>query len=154
MYALLALADVEANYLVVKAYQFTSIASVMLFDCLTIPFVMVLSRLLLGARVSSVGWMLRECFVPHAPAQYSTQHLGGAGLCVLGVSVLAGSDAAGISHTSADYPDAIKGDLLCILGAVCYAISNVGQEAIVKRHSRVRMQLLLRCMAMLTTTSD
>jgi hypothetical protein len=41
LYALLALLDVEANYLVTKAYQYTFITSVTLLDCFAIPAVMV-----------------------------------------------------------------------------------------------------------------
>lgn len=52
-YALLAVADVEANYFVVKAYQYTSITSVMLIDCFTIPCVMVISCLYLGTKVTT-----------------------------------------------------------------------------------------------------
>lgn len=43
IYLLLAFLDVEANFLVTKAYQYTSITSVTLLDCFTIPAVMVLS---------------------------------------------------------------------------------------------------------------
>ena len=50
-YAALAIADVEANYFVVKAYSYTSITSVMLLDCFTIPCVMVLSFVFLKAKV-------------------------------------------------------------------------------------------------------
>lgn len=52
-YALLALLDVEANFLVTKAYQYTSITSVTLLDCFAIPAVMLLSWLLLKARWGS-----------------------------------------------------------------------------------------------------
>ena len=37
----LAICDVEANYLVVRAFQLTSLTSIMLLDCFTIPCVMV-----------------------------------------------------------------------------------------------------------------
>ncbi|KAK3264378.1 hypothetical protein CYMTET_26879 [Cymbomonas tetramitiformis] len=50
IYPLLAVADVEANFLIVYAYQFTSITSVTLLDCATIPFVMALSTRFLGVR--------------------------------------------------------------------------------------------------------
>jgi hypothetical protein len=50
-YALLAFADVEANYLVVKAYSYTTITSIMLIDCWTIPCVMLISRAFLHAQV-------------------------------------------------------------------------------------------------------
>ena len=47
---LLAFIDVEANYLIVSAYQFTSITSAMLLDCFTIPCVMILSLFILHER--------------------------------------------------------------------------------------------------------
>ena len=50
-YLVCALADVEANFLVVKAYQYTTITSIMLLDCFTIPCTMVLSKIFLGYRV-------------------------------------------------------------------------------------------------------
>ncbi|GAB4834163.1 hypothetical protein Ancab_032427 [Ancistrocladus abbreviatus] len=42
-YILLGLVDVEANFLVVKAYQYTSLTSVMLLDCWSIPCVVLLT---------------------------------------------------------------------------------------------------------------
>lgn len=39
-YFILAFIDVQANYLIVYAYQFTNIASIQLLDCFTIPVVM------------------------------------------------------------------------------------------------------------------
>lgn len=50
-YMLLALADVQGNFLVVCAYKYTSISSAMLLDCFTIPVVMLLSKLFLHAKV-------------------------------------------------------------------------------------------------------
>lgn len=52
---LLALADVQGNFLVVCAYKYTSISSAMLLDCFTIPVVMLLSKLFLHARVPTWG---------------------------------------------------------------------------------------------------
>ncbi|KAG7025286.1 Solute carrier family 35 member F1 [Cucurbita argyrosperma subsp. argyrosperma] len=49
-YVPLGLVDVEANYLVVKAYQYTSLTSVMLLDCWTIPCVMLLTWLFLKTK--------------------------------------------------------------------------------------------------------
>eukprot|EP00286_Rhodomonas_abbreviata_P008480 CAMPEP_0181325916 /NCGR_PEP_ID=MMETSP1101-20121128/21199_1 /TAXON_ID=46948 /ORGANISM="Rhodomonas abbreviata, Strain Caron Lab Isolate" /LENGTH=151 /DNA_ID=CAMNT_0023434293 /DNA_START=72 /DNA_END=524 /DNA_ORIENTATION=- len=50
LFFLFALADVEANFLIVKAYQYASITSVTLLDCFTIPCVVCLSFCFLGAR--------------------------------------------------------------------------------------------------------
>ncbi|KAJ0686819.1 putative solute carrier family 35 member SLC35F1/F2/F6 [Helianthus annuus] len=49
-YLLLGLVDVEANYLVVKAYQYTSITSIMLLDCWSIPSVILLTWLFLKTK--------------------------------------------------------------------------------------------------------
>eukprot|EP00741_Cyanophora_paradoxa_P016287 tig00020911_g15726.t1 len=49
-YALIAVADVEGNFLVVKAFQLTSFTSAMLLDAFAIPCVMGLGCLLLAAR--------------------------------------------------------------------------------------------------------
>ena len=70
-YALVALIDVEANYLVVKAYTAgASITSVMLLDCFTIPCVMVLSRVFLRTRYHAVhGWGVLICIAEHYKAR-------------------------------------------------------------------------------------
>ncbi|KAK6045953.1 hypothetical protein COOONC_16542 [Cooperia oncophora] len=49
-YFVLALIDVEANYMIVYAYQFTNLTSVQLLDCSTIPMVLLLSWLFLSVR--------------------------------------------------------------------------------------------------------
>eukprot|EP00953_Heterococcus_sp_UTEX-ZZ885_P041632 21231-Heterococcus_DN1.PRE.7 len=45
---------------------------------------------------------------------------------------------------------AIKGDLLCLLGATMYGISNVMQESIVKNHDRYSKYSTLYCAASVT----
>jgi len=111
-YAFISLVDVEANVLVVWAYQYTSITSAMLIDCFAIPSVMLLSKLFLRA-------------------QYTWQHIGGACLCLLGLGCIILSDAY-ISRSTDDegatYPNAVKGDIMCFAGAFLYAVSNVAQE--------------------------
>ena len=72
-YFVLALCDVEGNFLLVKAYEYTSITSVQLLDCFTIPVVMVLSRILLRT-------------------VYNRKHLLGALVCLVGLSLLIASD--------------------------------------------------------------
>jgi len=123
-YLLMAIVDVEANYLVVLSYRLTSITSVMLLDCFTIPSVMVLSRVVLGTK-------------------YSHQHLLGAVLCFLGLCLTVLSDVLspeyGNSEMDGDgpeYPYALWGDLICLCGAFLYACMNVAEEAVVKTGSR------------------
>lgn len=110
-YALLALLDVEGNFLLVLAYQYTSLTSVTLLDCFTIPAVMVLSMLVLRTR-------------------YSWGHVGGAVLCVAGIMLLVVTDpAAG----AAGYTAPLWGDMLVLLGACLYAVGNVAQEKLLGR---------------------
>lgn len=143
---LLAAADVEANYLLVLAYQYTDITSVSLLDAFTVPAVMVFSRLLFRTR-------------------YSPRQLLAVGICLGGLVVLVVSDAllrprnelppspppppeplASASTLLAtalapSLPPAppppersalgaavLLGDGLVLMGAVLYAASNVWQE--------------------------
>mmetsp|Transcript_26949 Transcript_26949/g.58883 ORF Transcript_26949/g.58883 Transcript_26949/m.58883 type:complete len:411 (+) Transcript_26949:91-1323(+) len=104
-YAALAVLDVEGNYLLVKAYQYTSITSVTLLDSMTIPGVMLLSWLVFRAR-------------------FQAGHFLGALLCTTGLAVLVLTD--GTSSTGGSNP--LLGDALVVAGAAVYAISNVAQE--------------------------
>ncbi|ETV97923.1 hypothetical protein, variant 1 [Aphanomyces invadans] len=120
-YTLLAFADVEANFLVVLAYKYTTISSAMLLDCFTLPVVMFLSITFLHAK-------------------YSTQHYTGVGLCLFGICFLVVSDIINCkdaSFTSDSFnTTALFGDALSLLGATIYGVSNVAQEYFVKTKSR------------------
>ena len=70
-YFLVSLVDVEANYLVVKAYQYTSITSVMLLDSFTIPCVMLLSFIFLGSRYRSLTSILTRLIPVDLPQSQS-----------------------------------------------------------------------------------
>jgi solute carrier family 35 protein F1/2 len=111
-YLLLAIADVEANFLVVKAYQYTTITSVMLLDCFSIPCVMVL---LLPSPVASLTAVFPSLTPPRATshritsrrthartqvlsfvflkARYEFKHYLGVALCLAGLGALVASDA-------------------------------------------------------------
>ncbi|KAG6622537.1 Drug/Metabolite Transporter (DMT) Superfamily [Phytophthora cinnamomi] len=124
-YLLLAFADVEGNFLVVCAYKYTSISSVMLLDCFTIPVVMLLSSLFLRAK-------------------YTRSHFVAVLFCLVGISVLVISDVIRDQETmlKASWDvSALYGDFLCLFGSAVYACSNVGQEYLVKRENR-RMEFL------------
>ncbi len=114
-YMCFALVDVEANYVVVKAYQYTSLTSIQLLDCLTIPVVMLLSRVFLKTM--------------YAPMQFV-----GVGVCALGLGGLVVADV--LTHRNGDDSSSNPGlgDALCILGACLYAISNVAQERSVRHY--------------------
>lgn len=115
-YILLGLADVEANYLIVRAYQYTTLTSVQLLDCFGIPVLMALSWFVLYAR-------------------YRVIHFIAVAVCLLGVGTMVGADIlAGREDNSGN--DILIGDILVLLGASLYAISNVCEEYIVKKLSR------------------
>eukprot|EP00762_Andalucia_godoyi_P005847 ANDGO_06996.mRNA.1 putative solute carrier family 35 member C320.08 len=116
-YVPMALADVEANYFVVKAYAYTSIVSIMLLDCLTIPFVMILSVMFLKTK-------------------YSWKHLLVVLYTISGAILLVFTDFMDENGDESNSSDAWIGDLLCVASSLCYAISNVFQESVVKEYER------------------
>ncbi|XP_039574668.1 solute carrier family 35 member F2 isoform X1 [Passer montanus] len=116
-YIILGLADVEANYTIVKAYQYTTLTSVQLLDCFGIPVLMALSWFLLRAR-------------------YRLIHFVAVAICLLGVGIMVGADILS-GREEGEGSDVVIGDVLVLLAASLYAISNVGEEYIVKNLSRV-----------------
>jgi solute carrier family 35 protein F1/2 len=115
-YMPLALVDVEANFVVVLAFQYTDLASVMLLDCWAIPCVMAISHYFLGHR-------------------YMWKHYLGAFVCVLGIIVLVIADWVE-SGVAAGAKNALLGDVLVLVGATLYAVSNTGQEHMVSYRPR------------------
>jgi len=66
--------------------------------------------------------------------------LGGLGLLVYAdIETDRNSGGGGDAATSRT----ALGDALCVIGALCYSISNVAEEAIVKRHDTVRFLAML-----------
>ncbi|XP_053209117.1 solute carrier family 35 member F2-like [Panonychus citri] len=116
-YFLLAAMDVEANFLVVKAYQYTTLTSIQLLDCFSIPTVLLLSWL----------WI---------KVQYGIVHILGVCLSLIGIGCLIYSDLDE-STKETEVKNRFLGDMLCILGATLYGISNVTQEYVVKSYSIV-----------------
>ncbi|KAG9141356.1 hypothetical protein Leryth_001811, partial [Lithospermum erythrorhizon] len=121
-YLILGVIDVEANFLVVKAYQYTSITSVMLLDCWTIPCVIVLTWLFLKTK-------------------YTLRKLTGVVICVAGLVLVIFSDVHAGDRSSGSSP--IKGDLLVIAGATLYGVTNVSEEFFVKNADRTELLALL-----------
>ncbi|KAI7800443.1 putative solute carrier family 35 member F2-like [Triplophysa rosa] len=116
-YVLLGLTDVEANYAVVKAYQYTTLTSIQLLDCFVIPVLMILS-----------WFFLKTC--------YRITHFVSVCICLAGVGAMVGADIlAGQDQGSTS--NILLGDGLVLISATLYAISNVCQEYTVKNLSRV-----------------
>uniref|UniRef100_A0A3P8SRM0 Solute carrier family 35 member F2 n=1 Tax=Amphiprion percula TaxID=161767 RepID=A0A3P8SRM0_AMPPE len=116
-YLVMGVADVEANYAVVKAYQFTTLTSIQLLDCFVIPVLMLLSWITLKTR-------------------YKPVHFVAVMVCLLGVGAMVGADILA-GRVQGSYSDVILGDGLVLLSAALYAVSNLCQEHTVKNLSRV-----------------
>ncbi|WOL00407.1 solute carrier family 35 member F1 [Canna indica] len=121
-YLLLGFIDVEANYLVVKAYQYTSLTSVMLLDCWAIPCVIFLTWLFLKTK-------------------YRFRKFIGVAICVAGLVLVVFSDVHAGDRAGGSNP--LKGDILVIAGSTLYAISNVSEEFLVKAGDRVELMAML-----------
>lgn len=161
-YLLLAVVDVEANYVIVLAFRYTTITSIQILDCFTIVFVMIMARTLLKT-------------------MFSQQHYLGAFICIAGMSGIIVSDAQAAAKHSANQssvthadqlassgyfgsgdPSSLTdllsaghkpyyrhqslegdhqganpalGDSLVILSSFLYASSNIGQEYVVKERT-------------------
>lgn len=104
--------DVEGNYFVVKAYNYTSLLSCELLDAWAVVVVVILSFTFLKVRYH---W---------------TQCLGIV-VCLCGLGLLVGSDA--LTHKDWTPSDRVKGDLFMLLGASCYGVSNTFEEWVVSK---------------------
>jgi solute carrier family 35 protein F1/2 len=110
------------SFLVVKAYQYTSLTSVMLLDCWAIPAVIFLT------------WMFLK-------TNYRFRKYSGVAICVSGLVLVVFSDVHAGDRAGGTSP--VKGDILVIAGATLYAISNVSEEFLVKVGDRVELMGML-----------
>ena len=101
VYAILALIDLEANVIIVSAYRYTSVTSVMLLDCFSIPCVMMLSYLFLKAK-------------------YTRVHLLGVVICLFGMGCIILSDYLSGGGSCSDCSNPFYGDMLCLVSIAIY----------------------------------
>ncbi|XP_067000647.2 solute carrier family 35 member F2 [Anabrus simplex] len=111
-YLLIALADVEASTLLITAHQFTTLTSIQLLDCVSIPAALALSCLLLRVR-------------------YKIVHIVGVGVCLMGVGCLVWADIED-GRPLAGGKDRLLGDMLCLGGAILFSVITVAEEYTVK----------------------
>lgn len=111
-YFILAACDVEGNFLVVKAYQYTTLLSCMLLDSWAIPVCIFFS------------WLLMR-------VKYHWTQLLGIFICIGGMGMLVASDHL----TDKDYPakNMAKGDVFMIVGATLYGFTNATEEFFVRK---------------------
>jgi len=112
-YFLLAFCDVEGNYLVVLAFQYTDLLSCMLLDAWAIPVCLVLSYVYMRTK-------------------YHWTQLLGVSISIIGLGLLVASDnLSGAKSWTA--VNRAKGDGLMIAGATLYGITNASEEFFVRK---------------------
>ncbi|KAG6525656.1 hypothetical protein ZIOFF_015622 [Zingiber officinale] len=110
-------------FVVVLSYQYTSLTSVMLLDCWSIPCVILFTWLFLGTK-------------------YGFRKFAGVAICVAGLVMVVFSDVHA-SDRAQGGPNPVKGDLLVFAGSTLYAVSNVSEEFIIKRSTRIELMAML-----------
>ncbi|KAG8735116.1 hypothetical protein FRC10_010968 [Ceratobasidium sp. 414] len=112
-YFILAACDVEGNFLVVKAYEYTNLLSCMLLDAWAIP------------ACAFFAWLYMR------PKYHWTQLIGIL-ICVGGMGMLVASDH--LTGTG-QYPAAsmVKGDMFMLAGATLYGFTNATEEFLVRK---------------------
>lgn len=111
-YFILAFADCQGNYFIVKAYNYTNILSASLLDNFSIVFVVILSFLFLRVR-------------------YHWTQIIGIFVCIGGSVLIVVSDL--LTGKNWAPSDPLKGDLFVILSSFCYGLSNVLEEYFVSK---------------------
>ncbi|KAF5289460.1 hypothetical protein FQR65_LT11833 [Abscondita terminalis] len=120
-YILLCLIDVQANTLMNTAHQFTTLSSIQLLGCVAIPVALALSCLVLGVR-------------------YRMVHILAISVCLMGIGCLVWANSTDTKFTGKNQ---LVGDMLCLGGAVLFAIVTVLQELAVKKTDYVEFLGLL-----------
>ncbi|KAG1049386.1 hypothetical protein G6F43_008286 [Rhizopus delemar] len=107
-------ADVGGNVLAVLAFKRTSVLSALILSSWSIPCIMLLSTYFLHAK-------------------YTATHIKSAALCLLGLAILIWCDTVESDDASANH--SWIGDVICLMSASLYAISNVTEEHLVRNHT-------------------
>jgi len=110
-YFILAAVDVEANFSVVKAYQYTDILSAALLNSFATPVCMVVAFFLMRIR-------------------YHWSQILGVLIALVGFALLVVSDF--IAHGGTQAANKPKGDGLAVLAATLYGVSNALEEFLVR----------------------
>ncbi|TFK26183.1 DUF914 domain membrane protein [Coprinopsis marcescibilis] len=111
-YFILAACDVEANFLVIKAYQYTDLLSCMLLDAWAIPVCLFFS------------WLYMR-------VKYHWTQFFGVAICIAGLGLLVVSDV--VTNKGWDPIARGKGDAFMIAGATLYGFSNATEEFFVRK---------------------
>lgn len=99
--------QVEANFLVVKAYGYTDLLSAMLLDAFAVPSCMIFA------------WFLMK-------TRYHYSQIIGVVVCLVGLGLLVTSDY--LTGKNYDANSKVIGDVCMIFGAIGYGLSNSLEE--------------------------
>ena len=105
--------DVQANYMTILAFRYTTLTSVTLFDALAIPSAMILSTAFLKRR-------------------FTKMHLLGVVTCMWGIVYNVLADYA-LESTHQAFPNRLYGDMLAILGGLLFGVNDVLTEQAVQQ---------------------
>lgn len=109
-YIILAFCDVEGNYFIVLAYNYTTMLSAQLINFWAIVVVVIVSFLFLKVR-------------------YHITQIIGIFICIGGMGVLIASDhITGTNGGNISSGNQLKGDLFALLGASFYGLTNTAEE--------------------------
>lgn len=111
-YIILAACDVEGNFLVVEAYQYTDLLSCMLLEAWSIPVCMFFSYV-------------------HMRTRFHWTQILGVVICMAGLGLLVASDQ--ITNKNRTALNKSKGDIFMIIGATLYGFTNATEEFLVRQ---------------------
>jgi solute carrier family 35 protein F1/2 len=112
---ILAFCDVEGNYFIVLAYQYTTMLSAQLINFWAIVVVVFISFIFLRVR-------------------YHITQVAGIVICIGGMGILIASDhITGTNGGDISKGNQLKGDLFALLGASFYGLTNTGEEYFVSK---------------------
>ncbi|KAK7466467.1 hypothetical protein VKT23_005188 [Stygiomarasmius scandens] len=111
-YFFLAACDVEGNFMVVKAYNYTDLLSCMLLDAWAIPVCLFFS------------WVYMR-------TKYHWTQLLGVFICILGLGLLVTADV--VTEKNWSPLDRGKGDGFMVAGATLYGFTNATEEFLVRK---------------------
>jgi solute carrier family 35 protein F1/2 len=129
-YFLVSLVDLEANFFFILAYQYTSIVSIQLLDCFSLPCVILISVMFFNG-------------------SYKNFQFIAVAVCIAGVVLLVLADHH-YQSTESSRASPLIGDLFALLGASMYALSSTLVEKISKsefgsRSKNVSVVIELNC---------
>ncbi|KAJ5069974.1 anthocyanin-related membrane protein [Anaeramoeba ignava] len=112
IYFIAGIVDSSANFFAVKTFEYITISRTTIYSSFNIPCIMIISRIFLKYH-------------------YFINQILGAFMCFSGLIILGILDSY---HHSSEEKNPIIGTIYCLISAFLYAISNVLQEYIVKKH--------------------